>query len=568
MFSLSGALVAALLIATLGNPVVADQTPSRDTFAVAEDLSEAPARLTRAVDTGTIRGFVTVFSDASQLDTTVCAFDAHGGFSADWCTDTDRFGRYTLDLPVGDYKVGFFPEAMDVAYEFYDDVATLEEATLVPTGSTVNARLEENSVVTGKALTADGEYLCAFDGMDAYCTDVESGEYGMYLDPGDYAMALFVGGVPVEWYDDSDTPQATVQVQHRAHLPGIDFDPSTLLTATVTGTSWALVDVYAHDGSGWRLRSSSIPMCERCTYHETLAPGTYRLGFRSTDSSVVPRFSGGAYSVQEAADVVVREHRTTTAAADLSGAAITPTVRAGEMNAPWAHTRVLDPSGREIASGMKAYRLPAGTYIVEASMPERGPGAQKYSYATRQLTVNHTQTASSPAITLPMSGFSTPEDPKPYTGRSGPDMVVGWTAWPMLTDRSELRIDGRTFTTQGSQMVVPGLVAGKKYTAAVTVFNGDKQRTSSLTFTAPEVTSTATLNKAGKRALRADFSKTYGRIAKVQQRVGGKWKTVKTRRARAGKTTITVAQPGTYRVVLPKEGLFTRVATPAVTVGR
>ena len=111
------------------------------------------------------------------------------------------------------------------------------------------------------------------------------------------------------------------------------------------------------------------------------------------------------------------------------------------------------------------------------------------------------------------------------------------------------------------------LVAGKTYTAEVTVFNGDKSSVSSATFTAPKVTSTATVSK-GKRSLRVEFAKTYGRTAMVQQRVGGKWKTVRTTKARAGKTTIKVAQPGRYRVVLPKEGLFTRVVTPTVTVGR
>lgn len=567
MISLSGALVAALFMAAIGDPPAQDQVPERDTHAIAAELGEAPARQSRAQTTGTIRGSVTVFSDASQLDTTVCAFDAGGGFSQDWCTDTDRFGRYALNLPTGQYKIGFFPDAMDVAYEFHDDVATLEEATLVPTGSTVDARLEPNSVVTGKALTADGEVVCAFDEIDAYCTPVEGGAYGMYLDPGDYAVALFVGDEPVEWYDDSDTPTASVHVQHRKHLPHIDFDPTTQLTATVTGVNYAFIDVYAHDGNGWKLKSSSIPTCEQCTYRETLSPGTYRLGFRSMDSTVVPRFSGGGFRVEDATDVVVREHRTSVASADLSGAAITPTVRAGDMQAPWANIRILDTDGREIAAGKRSYRLPAGTYIVEASMPDSGPGAQKHSYDTQQVTVSHTQATSTPTITLPVSGYSTPPEPKPSAIRDGSQMVVVWNAWPLLTDRSELRIDGRTFKTQGSQMTVPGLVAGKTYTAQVTVFNGDKSSVSSATFTAPKVTSTATVSK-GKRSLRVEFAKTYGRTALVQQRVGGKWKTVKTTKARAGKTTIKVAQPGRYRVVLPKEGLFTRVVTPTITVGR
>ncbi|TQK70057.1 carboxypeptidase regulatory-like domain-containing protein [Nocardioides sp. SLBN-35] len=279
---------------------------------------------------------------------------------------TDENGSYEVGgLPDGDYRVAFLPWDDIHASEYYDDQPTLAQAEVLHLagGSSVvaDAELGLRGSITGQVTDEDGTPLGGISvqlhtgvpggddgGSTSCCWETEAdGRYRIPVDPGRYALEFEDhSGVHVsEFYDDQPSlEQATGVVV--AGDETVVADARLALGSSVTGTVTAQggmplgdtsVTVYRYEPvyDYWYWWDSTHTDAQGHYAIGDLTPSTpYRLRFHATDGQHVDEYFDDRTSLEEATDIVLGEHETFTADAELSTAGrVTGTIRdeAGDL---------------------------------------------------------------------------------------------------------------------------------------------------------------------------------------------------------------------------------------------
>lgn len=157
---------------------------------------------------GTVSGVVTDTSGTPLRNIDVYAIGAKDG---DWMY-TDWLGRYeSLGLAPGDYKLAFFDESGNYAYQFYNNKGSLAAAdpvTIVAGQLTpnVNAQLDKAGFIVGVATDPKGKVVADVDGvvfneaglaLPLWMENGLSGEYWVGgLRSGNYKLWIY------PWWDD------------------------------------------------------------------------------------------------------------------------------------------------------------------------------------------------------------------------------------------------------------------------------------------------------------------------------------------------------------------------------
>ena len=153
------------------------------------------------VEGGHVTGVLTGPGGTPLADVSVTVYEAHEEWGWDevgyaW---TDGSGAYDVrGLPTGDYVLGFYDEYEDHLPEFWDDVATIDEATpvSVTAGVTVegkDAELARGAVITGTVtapLPLDDAQVTAYERVDGAWQPVRS----TWIDGGRYELRGLPGG--------------------------------------------------------------------------------------------------------------------------------------------------------------------------------------------------------------------------------------------------------------------------------------------------------------------------------------------------------------------------------------
>ncbi len=337
---------------------------------------------------------------------------------------TDENGNYTIrSIPAGAFAV--FAKAQGYDGEYYDDAATLLEATLLTTSppdtiSNIDFSLALSSAISGTVRDAEDETPIARALVQVYnlvgdrrgnhpirrtLTD-ENGNYVVGVPAaGFYLVRVQAHGYAVQYYDGVERYEdaTSVQVEENAHTTGIDFDLQRLgsLSGTVvdqeTGEAIAGAFVFAYldrvttnptDTSG-QASHRSRPDRQRGVYKtrtdslgnyvfDAIAPGSYFV--RAGARGYLPEFWQEAGTVQEATlvDVAVSQEITGIDFTLLKGGAIAGTIYSADDSSStlagagvtvWSEELGIkrhsfsDRDGNYIVEG-----LPAGEYLVYVSL--------------------------------------------------------------------------------------------------------------------------------------------------------------------------------------------------------
>lgn len=276
------------------------------------------APLAHAAAPGTITGTVTssegtlrnVFVQAYALDG-----DGDWNYVEDSYTHTEPNGTYTLDLPEGQYRVGFSHEVF--VDEYYDDAAEVEDGqTLIVSGGTVtaDAELAFGGHVTG-TVTGPGNAPLGEIGVTAYQEVVDADGDSSYESVGgastDGDGSYDIGGLAAgtyrigfhpyaadsdlapEFYDDQPAVESAKDlvvggstIDDIEVVSGINaqLDPASQISGRVTDASDAplgdaFVSAYVLAGTEWVYADMARTTAEGSYTLDGLPKGTYRVGF-------------------------------------------------------------------------------------------------------------------------------------------------------------------------------------------------------------------------------------------------------------------------------------------------
>ncbi len=283
---------------------------------------------------GSIEGTITLAEGASADAGCAGVGSTEGESFWDWaCADPDT-GEYHVDVPPGDYYVEFFAETSDVATEFYNDVTSSSEATIVAVASgetvVVDAGLANAGYIAGDiALSnespAAGACVEAYNEaghfVDMRCAD-DSGHYVLDSLPAGTYYLLF-DGYDVwasEWYDNAqmmvEATPVTVTAGDTAYADA-ELDHVGTISGTVKGkfgstygvviSGWVYAFAYSE---GQYVLVDKVYSDSGGEYSLTLPPGQYRLLYQGfgTDlpwAALADTWSGGATTLESAKTVAV-----------------------------------------------------------------------------------------------------------------------------------------------------------------------------------------------------------------------------------------------------------------------
>ena len=378
--------------------------------------------------TGQISGTLTSGDDGQPVEgVTVCAYPASctsGCSDEGVCTQTDVYGIYLLELPMGDYII--CSQSTDTYEgECYDHVPDMNDATpvFVGGGSAVEA-IDFSPVLRVTAITgtvtrdADGQPIA---GLTVYAhpedqapsdsdPSAQTGADGSYLiadiEPGAYAVRVDTSGTffRSEYFDDACEADSasSVWVESDETVSEVDFglveggvtdatDNRPLAGLTVHAELLQEFSVQAHDAdtgesSGW----ASWQEENRCHFSgsaqtdangnytiEGMPAGTYHMRLDPTGTDYIGEYFNNASEPAAADPVVVRE-RQTTGGTDFSlniGGQITGNVMSVKNDEPAGSVTVTArhfSSGftcattRSLADGtFRLTGLPTGSYRVQ-----------------------------------------------------------------------------------------------------------------------------------------------------------------------------------------------------------
>lgn len=329
----------------------------------------------------------------------------NGEWYSEWGSVTDSSGGYDVGgLPTGTYRLAFEDDYGSHLSEFYDNAATLEDATdvSVTAGATTpgkNAMLAVGGGISGKVTNSggggledvtvtayvleDGDWIDVSDAM----TD-SSGNYRVGgLPTGTYRLGFYdeSGSYASEYYNNVATVEAAqgVSVTAGATTPGknASLAPAGHITGRVTnpgGAGEEDVEVYARQLIGGEWESAGETYTDPSGNYDLggLGTGTYRLEFYS--GTYVGEFYDNAMTLDSATNIAVTVGSTTSGKnAQLAApGSITGTVtNPGGTGLDWVVVstyRLIDGEWEAVGGAMTdptgAYEvdgLPTGTYRLE-----------------------------------------------------------------------------------------------------------------------------------------------------------------------------------------------------------
>jgi hypothetical protein len=281
---------------------------------------------------GSISGTVVRAGDGSPVpDGYACALSPDGGIA--YCVDTDAAtGAYVIpSIPAGDYRVLLDSDDPAFVSEYYDNVTTSADATLVAvtdggTASGIDAALDEGATVSGvvtrdsDGAPAGGVSVCAVQSSPflygCATTDAGTGAYTIGgLQAGTYRVSYMPSGpgLASEYYDNvTDYASATpVVVATGGAVTGIDA--SLAAGGSISGTM-------TRSGSGEPVTGAmacatavvgAFSVCFGANpatgaYQILgLAPGSYRVRFDSSDPAVIDEYYDDVMASADATPVTV-----------------------------------------------------------------------------------------------------------------------------------------------------------------------------------------------------------------------------------------------------------------------
>ncbi|HST38925.1 MAG TPA: carboxypeptidase regulatory-like domain-containing protein, partial [Conexibacter sp.] len=338
------------------------ETATAITVTAGEETPDIDAQLAQG---GSIEGRIAEDGSGTPLPgIIVAAYAADGSWTAS--TSSDPSGRYTLrGLPSGSYRLRYWAnDGGPHVSEYYDDAATVDDATLVTvaTGQTTTVPqvgLARGGTIAGRVVDdagtpAAGAYVSAYEQQTGdWVGSAEVGPDGSYtvrgLRTGSYRVSFGGGAYRAEWFDDADYLSADPVAVTAGELTA-DIDATLLRAVSIagsvtdvrTGAPLSGVDVIAYDdasGYGY-LVTTGFDGRYRIS---GLAPGSYRVRFEKPGSGYAERWYDGADS--SATATVVRlaggEQRSGIDAALVSGGGITGRATDAVTGAPVAGMTVI-----------------------------------------------------------------------------------------------------------------------------------------------------------------------------------------------------------------------------------
>lgn len=296
---------------------------------------------------GTVSGIVT--GSAGPLGTvSVSAYVLEGGtwmFAEEGYTSTDENGAYTLSLPPGDYRIGFWDYSGGHVEEFHADSATVEGADTITVGDSgsydIDATLAEAAHITGKVTSAD--VALAGIGVVAYQERVYDGvaywEGVQYADTdgaGNYDLGGLAGGTyrvgfedqaddatyGSEFFDDQPSVLLAENVVVGAAGTVTGIDAQIALESTITGRvtdsagaplEAAYAYAYVQAGDEWDYVDQVATDTSGNYTLDGLGAGTYRVtfGYELSDDYLYESWNDKA-SIDVADDIVITTPRAVT----------------------------------------------------------------------------------------------------------------------------------------------------------------------------------------------------------------------------------------------------------------
>ena len=318
------------------------------------DGETSTAKDAELVTYGRITGTVTRTDGHGQWNILVEAVVPRqgGGWTPVSGDETDDAGNYELTgLVSGTYRVKFSNSGANFIEEYlpesYDDVATTDEALdiVVVEGATrsgIDAEMVRPGVLGGTVTNKFGDPLSNIQ-VEAF-TDVEPGPDVVWAAVGDFTVTDSSGGylmrLPTgsyrlhyghrpgaevtylpEWYDDADSlasaPDVAVTNEQTTTIPDVALSLGGRISGSLTDQSdalvfgmWATAFKQGQDDGGqttWTQEASVLPTEAGAYSLGGLTPGTYRVGFSNSTSSVgyLPEFYDDVTSLDDATDIVV-----------------------------------------------------------------------------------------------------------------------------------------------------------------------------------------------------------------------------------------------------------------------
>ena len=302
---------------------------------------------------GEISGTVLDEADQPLAGIEVVLFD-RDFYPAFRSATTDAQGNYTVDLLYSGFYYVFFDDPADnYPDEYYEDVASLTEATPIWVDgpvSGIDARLNgANSgpgggIITGQVTADDGSPL---QGIQVSCYD-ETGLYvglcdttteadgsytlGGYLPAGLYTVQFEdpAGAYVPEWFDDApDVGSATtISLTLGNTVAGVDamLESAGQISGRVTRPDGSLyrflsVGAFLWNGSAWELAGSTTVFESGDYVLGGLPAGTYRVRFAGYSYNLVQTvgYYDGALTIDDADDVIVVAGEETTGIGGILG---------------------------------------------------------------------------------------------------------------------------------------------------------------------------------------------------------------------------------------------------------
>ncbi|MBS2936167.1 carboxypeptidase regulatory-like domain-containing protein [Nocardioides sp. J2M5] len=297
-----------------------------------QDTAIGDARLARGASiAGTVTGSGGVLADARV---TAYAYDEAGGWwepvSSTW---TDESGDYRLGGLVADtYRVGFRSRDTGHLEEFWDDAATVEDATSIPVAAgadvpDTDADLALGGRITGQVTAPGGApiadaWVAVFQDRGDWgwepVSDAYTDETGAFdasgLPTGEYVVWFesWTGDYLDEYWDDAHSFETATRISVTAGATVADTDAELAPSASISGTVTAplplwdvQVSAYEQVDGEWQ-RVSSTWVQEDGRYDlRGIDGGTYRLRFRDWSDQLRTEFWDDQPSVELAHDITV-----------------------------------------------------------------------------------------------------------------------------------------------------------------------------------------------------------------------------------------------------------------------
>ena len=303
----------------------------------------APPSAAAATATGSISGVVTgPNGEATGSLAVMACLDHQPRYD---CTTYEGWtyaasdGTYTIaGLAPGDYLVGFVPQQTNYVSEWWDNApdVTTAKAVHVAAGAAVtgvDATLAAGASVSGRITDASGAPLpsvtvWAFNQKTAVQTSAESGADGTYtvrglaagtykvqFDPWMAAAGNFVG----EWWNDKpdEASAAPINLATGQSVTGKDavLSPGATISGLVRGPGGAVIQsgVYcAVERIGGEFVDDAQLSSDGTFTLQGLAPGQYRLGFYTGDTSYRSEYWNNAADAASATLITVTNQSATT----------------------------------------------------------------------------------------------------------------------------------------------------------------------------------------------------------------------------------------------------------------